>query len=162
MLLGRERELAELRRLFEGARAGHGGAILIVGDAGIGKTALWRAAVTEAADLRLLEAQGIEAESQLAFAGLRDLLTPVLSSLKRLPVPQRDAVAGALALGPPAPGDPFAVAAATLGLLAAASPAVAVVDDAHWLDPPSAEAILFAARRLRGERVGADHGQPDA
>jgi predicted ATPase len=104
----------------------------------------------------ILRACPLEAESELAFAGLSELLRPILYLLDRIPAPQQAALSGALALGPPAPGDRFAVAAATLSLLAAAaenSPVLAVVDDAHWLDTPSREALLFAGRRLGNEGV---------
>ncbi len=98
----------------------------------------------------------MEAEAELPFAGLADLVRPVVELLGQIPGPQRAALSGALALGPPVPGDRFAVAAATLSLLAAAAeraPLVALIDDAHWLDRPSREALLFAARRVRREGV---------
>jgi hypothetical protein len=84
------------------------------------------------------------------------LLRPILHLLDRIPTPQQAALAGALALRPPAPGDRFAVAAATLSVLAAAAeegPVLAVADDAHWLDTPSQVALLFAGRRLGSEGV---------
>ena len=98
----------------------------------------------------------LEVESELPFAALYDLLRPLLPLLDRLPDQQAAALSGALALGPPAPGDRFAVAAATLSMLAAGAeekPLLVAVDDAHWLDGPSREAILFAARRLDREGV---------
>jgi DNA-binding CsgD family transcriptional regulator len=150
MLLGRETELATIGRLIDDARAGHGRALAIVGEAGIGKTALWREAASRAPGIQVLAARGLQSESELAFAGLRDLLEPLLDRLGRLPRPQAEALAGALALGPSVRGDAFAVAAATLSLLGLAdAPTLAVVDDIHWLDRPSVTAVLFAARRLR-------------
>ncbi len=104
----------------------------------------------------VLRAHPLQAESELPFAGLSELLRPILSLRDRLPDPQRQALDGALALGPASAGDRFAVAAATLSLLAAAaehSPVLAVVDDAHWLDGPSRVALVFAARRLVSEGV---------
>jgi DNA-binding CsgD family transcriptional regulator len=107
--------------------------------------------------MRVLETRGVEFESNLPFAGLSELLRPVLRQIDALPDSQAAALRGALALGPPASGDRFAVYAATLSLLAAAAedePVLVVVDDAHWLDLPSAEAVLFATRRLEAEGVG--------
>ncbi len=98
----------------------------------------------------MLEAHGTEAEATLAFAGLADLLRPLSGELTALPAPQAAALAGALALGPAVPGDRLAVSVATLGLLAAAAekrPLLVIVDDAHWLDPSSLEAVHYAARR---------------
>jgi DNA-binding CsgD family transcriptional regulator len=126
------------------------------GEPGIGKTSLLEYAAARATDFRVLRASPLEAESELAFAGLSELLRPILDRMDMIPGPQMAALSGALALGPPAPGDRFAVAAATLSLLAAAaeeSPLLIVVDDAHWLDSPSREALLFAGRRLGNEGV---------
>ncbi len=98
----------------------------------------------------------MEAEVELAFAALHELLGPILGQLPGLPAPQAAALASALALGPPASSDRFAVGAATLSLLAAAAeqrPLLALVDDAHWADLSSREALLFAGRRLRAEGV---------
>jgi DNA-binding CsgD family transcriptional regulator len=128
--------------------------LIVHGEPGIGKTRLLEHAAATATDFRLLRARPLEAESELPFAGLSELLRPVLHLLHRIPRPQEAALSGALALGPPVPGDRFAVAAATLSLLAAAAdetPVLAVVDDAHWLDRPSREALLFAGRRLGSE-----------
>ena len=98
----------------------------------------------------------MEAESDLGFAGLHELLRPILSSLSDLPDIQSQALAGALGLAPSIHADRLLISAAVLGLLAAAAENQAilcVVDDAQWLDPPSAEALVFTARRLRAERV---------
>jgi DNA-binding NarL/FixJ family response regulator len=156
VLVGRADETAAIEGLLAHARGGTSSALIVHGEPGIGKTALLEEATTAAGDFTLLSVRPLEAESELAFAGLSDLVRPILHLLDRIPDPQRAALAGALALGPPAPGDRFAVAAATLSLLAAAAeeaPVLAIVDDAHWLDTPSREALLFAARRLRREGV---------
>lgn len=156
MILGRGPELDRIDALIDAARGAHGGALVVRGEAGIGKSALLAAARERATGLRVLSACGVESESQLPFAALAQLLEPVLDRRDRLPEPQAAALAGALALGPPAPGDRFAVCVATLGLLRAAAedaPVLVLVDDAHWLDPASAECLLFAARRLGGTRV---------
>jgi len=156
VLVGREDERTQLDSLIARARGGESTALILYGEAGIGKTRLLEHAAATAADFKALRARPLEAESELAFAGLSDLLRPVLHLLGRIPDPQEAALSGALALGPPVPGDRFAVAAATLSLLAEAaeeSPVLVIVDDAHWLDTPSREALLFAGRRLGSEGV---------
>ncbi len=156
MLLGRDAEHASLRELLDRARQGTSAALVIRGEPGIGKSALLEDAVAAADGMTVLRARGVESESELSFAGLADLLAPVVGRLDALPGPQRAALAGALALGPPMPGDRFTLYAATLSLLATAaeqSPVLAVVDDAPWIDAPSREALVFAARRLGEEGV---------
>ena len=138
------------------AEAGSGAAVVVRGEAGIGKTALLNAASEIARGFTCLRARGRESESSLGFAGLGDLLRPLAGHLDALPDPQAAALAGALALGPPAPGDRLAVSVATFGLLEAAAreaPVLVLVDDIHWLDPPSRDCVLFAAHRARG-RIG--------
>ena len=155
-LLGREAELARIDELLAAARAGTSGALVVRGEAGIGKTALLRYAAESAGDMTVLRAAGVEAEAALAFAGLGDLVRPVADRIDALPGPQADALRAALALGPPAGSDRFAVCAATLSLLAAVAedrPVLVSVDDVQWLDRSSAEALLFAARRLESEGV---------
>jgi DNA-binding CsgD family transcriptional regulator len=159
VLLGREGERARIGALLGAARSGRSGALLLIGEPGIGKTTLLRDAATQADGLRVLEARGIESESELAFSGLSALLRPVMGSIETLPPPQAQALSSALALGQAAENagaDRFAVAAATLGVLAAAAedgPLLAIVDDAHWLDGPSRDALTFAARRLGAEGI---------
>ena len=131
--------------------------LLLVGEPGIGKTALLDYAAEQASPLRALRARGIESERNVPFAALFELLRPALPLLGRLPPPQAAALEGALALRPSTGGDRFAVGAATLGLLAAyadESPALLLVDDAHLLDASSAEGLLFALRRLLAEPLG--------
>lgn len=145
-----------LERLLEGAQAGTSAALIVHGEPGIGKTALLEHAGEAASGFTLLRVRSLAAEAELPFAGLSDLVRPILPLLDGIPGPQRAALAGALAVGPPSPGDRFAVAAATLSLLAACadeSPVLVLVDDAHWLDAPSREALLFAGRRLDREGV---------
>jgi DNA-binding CsgD family transcriptional regulator len=156
MLLGRDAERARLAGLLAAARGGASAALVIRGEPGIGKSALLDDAVGSAAGMTVLRARGVESESELSFAGLADLLAPVVSELGSLPPPQRAALAGVLALGPPVPGDRFTLYAATLSLLAAVaerSPVLVAVDDAPWLDAPSREALVFVARRLGEEGV---------
>jgi DNA-binding CsgD family transcriptional regulator len=152
-LLGRERECAVIDRVLADA----GGALVVRGEAGIGKSAVLGYAVQQAAAGTLvLRADGVEAESDLAFAGLHGLLRPVLGHLRELPEPQAAALAGALGLAPATGSDRLLISAAVLGLLAAAAedrPVLCVVDDAQWVDRPSAGALVFAARRLQAERL---------
>jgi DNA-binding CsgD family transcriptional regulator len=155
-LLGRESECAVIDRLLHDARAGAGGALVVRGEPGIGKSALLDYARQRAAPMAVLSASGVEAESDLAFAGLHELLRPVLGWLGELPDIQSQALAGALGLAPSANADRLLISAAVLGLLAAAAEdraTLCVVDDAQWLDRPSADALVFAARRLRAEHL---------
>jgi DNA-binding CsgD family transcriptional regulator len=158
MLLGRERELRELAAALSGARESRSGVVVLAGEPGIGKTALVDEAATlaEEARMRILRARGIESEARVPFAGLLELLRPALGSLDRIPAPQAAALEGALALRPASAQDRFAVGAATLSLLAAYAedaPLAALIDDAHWLDGSSADALLFAIRRLVADPI---------
>ncbi|MET0493511.1 MAG: AAA family ATPase [Actinoplanes sp.] len=156
MMLGRTAERALIDDLLTGARAGVSGALVITGEPGIGKTTLIGYAVGQATGLRVLTARGYEDESEIPFAGLADLLRPILDVLTGLPEPQADALRSALALGPPVAGDRFTVCAATTGILAAAAettPLLVIVDDLQWLDASSREAILFAGRRLQADGI---------
>jgi DNA-binding CsgD family transcriptional regulator len=162
MLSGRDGELSTIRRLLSGAREGRGGALVLTGQPGIGKSALLEAAAREAdADgFAVLRATGYEAESQLAYAGLHLLLHPALDRLKVLPGPQREALSTAFGLAAQEtaePVDQLLISLAVLTLLSelaeSASPVLCLVDDAHWFDQPSLSALIFAARRLGTERV---------
>jgi DNA-binding CsgD family transcriptional regulator len=158
MLLGREGERAQLEDLLSGARAGISSALVIAGAAGVGKSALLHFAREQAVGegFTTVFAQGVESESDIAFSALSALLRPLLGQLDGLPAPQTAALASALAVGPPVAGDRFTVSAATLSLLAAAAeekPLLVLVDDGQWIDRASAEALLFAARRLVAEGI---------
>ena len=156
MLLGRKDERLALDRLFAQARSGRSGVLALVGEPGIGKTALLEHAAVSADGMRVLRARGIESEAEIPFAGLAELLRPTLGAIDRIPAPQATALAGALALGPAHPQDRFAIGAATLSLLSASAeeaPLALLVDDAHSLDRSSAEALLFAARRLLADPI---------
>ena len=155
-IVGRRRERAALARALAAASEGRSAALVVRGAAGTGKTALVDDVLADAADVRVLRTRAVEAESDLPFAALHDLLRPVSNHLDALPEPQAAALAGALALGPPDAGDRFTVYAATLGLLAALAeerPLAVVVDDGQWLDVASAEALAFAGRRLDADGV---------
>jgi DNA-binding CsgD family transcriptional regulator len=156
MLYGRARESAEIEGLLGAARAGRGSGVVVRGEAGIGKSALLDHARRSAKGFEVLDARGLQVESELPFVALADLVRPALASIDALPARQAAAIRGALALGPPVESDRFAVAAATLSLLATVAerqPVLAVVDDAHWIDAASREALLFAARRLAADPV---------
>src|SRR4051794_6882461 len=156
MLIWREPESARVDSLLAQARAGASAVLVLRGEPGIGKSTLCRYAIEQAQGMTVLASRGVESEAELPYAALGDLLRPVLGHLGAIPGPQAAALAGALAVGPAAPAEPFTMAAATLSLLAAAAeeaPLLALVDDAHWLDRPSAQAISFAARRLGAEGV---------
>jgi len=155
-LSGRGGECATLDGLLEGVRGGRSGALLVRGEAGVGKTALLRYAIESAAGLRVIRAVGVESEMELAFAALHQLCVPLLDHLEHLPGPQRDALGIAFALAEgPAP-DRFLVGLAVLSLLSEAAgerPLLCVVDDAQWLDRASAQTLTFVARRLLAESV---------
>jgi DNA-binding CsgD family transcriptional regulator len=156
MLLGRDREQRELERLLATARGGESAVLALVGEPGIGKSALLDYTAEEASDLVLLRARGVVSESQIPFAGLFELLRPALGYLDRIPEPQAAALESALALRPARAENRFAVGAATLSLLAACAdtkPLAVLVDDVHWLDGSTADALLFAIRRLLAEPI---------
>jgi len=155
-LVGRERECASIDEALERALGGEAAALVVRGEPGIGKSALLEHAAESAGGLLLLRATGVEAETDLAFSGLYGLARPIVGKLDELPAVQRDALAGALGLAASTTPDRLLVSAAMLGLLAAAAedrPVLCIIDDAQWLDRPSADALVFAARRLRAERV---------
>jgi DNA-binding CsgD family transcriptional regulator len=156
MLLGRDAERAAIERLLADARVGTSGVLVVSGEPGIGKSALLAYAATSARGMRVLAARGVEQEASIPFAGLLELLRPVLEHVDGLPAPQAAALRAALALGPGVSGERLVIGAATLGVLASAAeerPLCVLVDDAQLLDQPSAEAILFAARRLLADPV---------
>jgi predicted ATPase len=156
VLLGRDSERGVLDRLLAAARDGHGGAIVVLGEPGIGKTALIEQAVTSAQDFRVLRTAAQEGEMELAYAAVQQLCAPGLDRLERLPEPQRDALGVVFGLSTGDPPDRLLVALAVLTLLselAAERPLLCVVDDAQWLDRASAQAVAFVARRLATEAV---------
>lgn len=115
-----------------------------------------RYATERAEGMLMLSAAGVEVESDLDFAGLHALVQPIAGELGRLPEPQREAVAAALGIAAGLGADRFLVAAGVLSLFAAAAdrgPLLCVVDDVQWLDVPSADALVFTARRLRAEGI---------
>jgi DNA-binding CsgD family transcriptional regulator len=156
MLLGRVQERRRIHVALETARSGASAVLAFAGEPGIGKTCLLDCAAERAAGMRLLRARGIESEAQVPFGSLLELLRPALAAVERIPRPQAVALEAALALRPGDEQDRFAVGAASLSLLAAVaeeSPVVVLLDDAHWLDDSSAQALLFAFRRLLADPI---------
>jgi DNA-binding CsgD family transcriptional regulator len=155
-LRDRRRECRVLDQLLDAARAGESRPLVVHGEPGVGKTALLDYLVEHASGSRVAHASGVEAEMELAYAGLHQLLTPMLDRLERLPGPQREALATAFGLSAgPAP-DRFLVGLAVLSLLADVAeehPLLCLVDDAQWLDRTSAQVLGFVARRLVAESV---------
>ena len=155
-LVGRERACAVIDRLLDRAQSGESGSLMLRGEAGSGKTALLRYAASRAVGKTVLSVTGVEAESDLDFAGLHSLVRPIVGLLPQLPGPQREALAASLGLTAAAGSDRFLVSAGVLSLLAEAAeerPLLCVVDDAQWLDTPSADALVFTARRLGAEGI---------
>ncbi|MCX5242726.1 LuxR C-terminal-related transcriptional regulator [Streptomyces prunicolor] len=157
-LVGRDHDLGLVRGFVDEAMVS-GGALLLSGDAGVGKTVLLDAAAGQAhsAGTRVVRAAGVEFESTIGFAGLHQVLQPLLAGLDRLTDPYRTALSVALGLDQGAPSDQLLVSNAALTLLvqaAADRPLLVIVDDLPWLDRASAVVLGFVARRLAGSRVG--------
>jgi len=157
LLLGRDQELADLYALIDEIEE-RGGAVVVRGEAGIGKTALLAATRERALDrgLTVVSTIGAVSESRLAFAGLHRLLLPMLGRLELLPEPQRRALATAFGIANGDAPDLFLVGLATLGLIAeraAEAPLLVVVEDAHDLDRSSSEVLEFVARRVESDPV---------
>lgn len=152
---GRDRELRAVGALLDRARDGHGGALAVVAETGMGRTALLEAAAHRAAPaFRVLSATGVRREAAVPYAGLHRLLRPLSGLIAGLPPAHRDAL-GAVT-GRASGGTPFVLYAAVCELLsraAEAAPVLVRADDVQWLDPVSLEALAFAARRVQGERI---------
>ncbi|MFD7024450.1 AAA family ATPase [Promicromonospora sukumoe] len=154
-LFGREREQRRLDDLTGAARDGRGGALLLLGEAGIGKSTLLDHAERVATGFHVVRVAGAQHEAELPFAGLHQLCLPLLGHLADLPATHREALSGAFGLTSATP-DVFHVGLAALGLMAAAArerPLLCLVDDAQWLDADSARALAFVARRVSAEPV---------
>lgn len=162
---GRDDELARIGRLVDEVRAGAGQALVLRGEAGIGKSTLLAVAAdavrpgpsdTRAdSDPLVLRGAGVEAESAIPFAGMHLLLHSVAGHIDELAEPHVAALRRVLAGDGSV--DPFSAGVALLellGTLARSRPVLVVADDVHWLDRASADALSFVARRLAGTRVG--------
>ena len=146
-----------LDRLIEAVRAGESRALVVRGEPGVGKTALLDYVAEQASGCRVLRAAGVQSEMELAFAGLHQLLAPMLDRLDRLPVPQRDALRTAFGVSAGSAPDRFLIGLAVLSLLSEVAeerPLICLVDDEQWLDRASAQVLAFVARRLEAEAVG--------
>jgi DNA-binding CsgD family transcriptional regulator len=160
VVIGRDDELSEIAAFLDGLPDGPS-ALVLSGEAGIGKTILWEVAVADARSrFGVLTCRGVEAEASLSFAGLSELLAPVFDDVApSLLPPRRRALEVALLLVEPggeAP-DPHAIGLAVLDVLHALSqrePVMVALDDVQWLDPATAGVLQIAIRRLREEQVG--------
>lgn len=157
MLLGRALERQKLVDLLDEAMESHSGAIVVRGQPGAGKSALLRSVASDANGFRVLSAIGVPSESELPYAGVHQLVWPMLSLVDHIPAPQQAALRRVAGLEESSGNDDrFLVGAAILSLLAVAAeerPLLCLVDDAHWLDQASADALTFTARRLEAERI---------
>jgi DNA-binding CsgD family transcriptional regulator len=155
MLIGRDPEQRLIESLLDDARGGASGALVVRGQAGIGKTAVLEQAAASSG-LRTLRCAGTESEYDLTFAGLEQLLRPLHELVDRLPDPQASALRSALGVSSERVDDRLLLGLATLNILAEATedgPVLCVVDDLQWVDDPSAQAMLFVARRLGAEGI---------
>jgi len=154
--LNRNSEREQLDTLLADVRAGHSAALVLRGPAGVGKTALLRYAARQAFGFRAAPIAGVEAEMELAFAGMHQLCAPMLDRLDALPAPQQEALRVALGMSTGNPPDRFLISLATLSLLSAVAeerPLLCLVDDAQSLDDASAQILTFVARRLLAESI---------
>jgi predicted ATPase len=156
-LIEREQESAVLNALVDRLHEG-GGALVVRGEAGIGKSVLLQRMRTRATaqGARPLVTGGVESEAEFAFAGLHQLLRPVIGALAQLPDSQRQTLEAALGLGVDHKPDPYRVAIAAFQLVcevAESVPLVLIVDDAHWLDRSTLGVLAFIGRRLEAEHV---------
>jgi DNA-binding CsgD family transcriptional regulator len=156
-LVGRHAERGVLDRLIEAVRAGESRALVLSGEAGVGKTALLDYLAGRASEYRVERAVGVQSEMELPFAALHQLCAPMLEKLQGLPAPQRDALEIAFGMSSGSAPDRFLVGLAVLSLLSEAAeeqPLVCLVDDEQWVDRASAQVLGFVARRLGAESVG--------
>jgi DNA-binding CsgD family transcriptional regulator len=164
MIWGYEADQTLVGEILGRARAGHSTVLVLRGDPGIGKTALLEEAALTATGMTVLSCAGVETEAEVPFAALHQLLRPALSHVDALPEVQGAALRAALGMSPTAGGDQLLVGVAVLSLLAELAEERAVlclVDDAHWLDRASAQALRFVARRLQAEAIAVLFGARD-
>src|SRR4029077_1662086 len=156
-LIDRDAERDTLDRFVAAVRAGESQALVLCGEAGVGKTALLDYLAANASGCRLVRIAGVQSEMELAFAAMHQLCAPMLDGLQRLPPPQRDAVRTAFGTSAGPVPDRFLVGLGVLSLfseVAEEQPLVCLVDDEQWLDRASAQVLGFVARRLVAESVG--------
>ncbi|MHB8233256.1 MAG: AAA family ATPase, partial [Solirubrobacteraceae bacterium] len=156
-LLGRELEAAQLDATLSAIRTGAGRTLVLRGEAGVGKSAVLDHAVSGADDVLVVRTEAVESETTLPFANLHQLCTPLAAHLVGLPLHQREPLEMVLAGNSSTVHNPFLIGLAVLSLLCEAAescPLVCVIDNAHWLDDASAQALAFVGRRLRAEAIG--------
>jgi DNA-binding CsgD family transcriptional regulator len=156
-VVGRERESGLLVNLLDEV-GDHGAALVLTGIPGMGKTTLLEVARRNAGErgMLVLATAGIPSEANIPFAGLHQLLRPILARAGTLPPPQREAVHAAFGMGEGTAPEPFIIALGVLGLLgevAADRPLLLSVEDAHWLDRPTADALAFVGRRIGSDPI---------
>jgi DNA-binding CsgD family transcriptional regulator len=154
--IGRAYERRSLDGLLDRVRGGESAALVIRGEAGIGKTELLQYCAHQASDCRVAQIAGIESEFEMPFAAVHQMCAPMLDALSALPEPQQKALQVAFGLAVGSAPDRFVVGLAVLGLLAEVAterPLVCLVDDAQWLDEPSRQVLGFVGRRLKAETV---------
>jgi DNA-binding CsgD family transcriptional regulator len=156
-LVGRSSEIGILREFASAVQNKRGKALVMRGDAGIGKSALIGQIVESSSELDALRVVGVESEMELPFGGLQQLYAPLADLLVKLPEPQQDALGTVFGFQRGRPPDRLLVGLAALSLLSEAAerkPLLCVVDDGHWLDRASAQALAFVGRRLLADPIG--------
>jgi len=156
LVLGRDQERDAIDRVIEATRKDLSSAVVLRGEAGMGKTTLLDYAVAAAPEMRVLRIAGVESESEFGFGALHRLLLPFSHDVERLPSRQRAALESAFGLEAGAPADRFILGLAALSLLANAArrqPLLCIVDDTQWVDRESLDALTFVARRVRADRI---------
>ena len=156
-LIDRDAERDTLDRFVAAIRAGQSQALVVSGEAGVGKTALLDYLAANASGCHLVRIAGVQSEMELPFAALHQLCAPMLDGLQLLPAPQRDAVRTAFGMSSGPVPDRFLVGLGVLSLLSDITeeqPLVCLLDDEQWLDRASAQVLGFVARRLVAESVG--------
>lgn len=156
-LTGRRTEHSVLDELVSAVRTGESRALVLHGEAGVGKTALIEHLAGRVPGCRVARAAGIESEMELPFAALHQLCAPMLDRLEQIPAPQRDALQTAFGMTTGSAPDQFLIGLAVLGLLSAVSeqqPLLCLIDDYQWLDRTSAQVLAFVVRRLGAESIG--------
>ena len=155
--MGRDAELAKLEELLASVRAGGSAALVVRGEPGVGKSALFEQLIASAPEFQIVRAVGVEGEIDLPYAGLHQLCRSMTDAIDGLPQPQSDALRVAFGLSSGGVPDRYLVGLATLSLMsevAGTQPVLCVVDDAQWLDSETTRALAFVARRLGADSVG--------